>query len=125
MQAGIHGDEVDVRHVSQIDALVARCDNLRLERLEARLQREPVCQSVVHVSFKRRRSFWRDKERAETNSKYTEGMPTTRKSLCLSSRIVCHLTQLMSLGLRLASRARPSWSTRSRKTAPLENLILA
>jgi hypothetical protein len=62
MQAAIHGHEVDVGHVARIDALVARCDDLRLEGIEACLQREPVCQSVVHVSFKRRRSFWRDKE---------------------------------------------------------------
>ena len=62
MQAGIHGDDVDVGHVARIDALVTRCDDLRLERLEARLQCEPVCQSVVHVSFKCRRSFRGDKE---------------------------------------------------------------
>ena len=92
MQAGIHGDEVDVRHVARIDALVARCNNLRLERLKARLQRKPVCQSVVHVSFKRRRRSGAIRKRAETNSKYTEGMPATRENLCRSSRIVCPLT---------------------------------
>jgi hypothetical protein len=37
MQARVHGDEVDVGHVARIDALVARCDDLRLQRLEARL----------------------------------------------------------------------------------------
>ena len=75
MQAGIHGDEVDVRHVARVNALVARCDYLRLERLKARLQREPVCQSIVHVSFKRRRSFWRNKEEGrDQQQRYAGGM---------------------------------------------------
>jgi len=62
VQAGIHGDQVDVGHVARIDTLVARRNYLRLEGREPHLQCEPICQSVMHISFKRHRSFWRDKE---------------------------------------------------------------
>ena len=73
---------------------VARCDDLGLERFEARLQREPVCQSVVHVSFKCRRSFWRDKEEGRDQQRIYRGHA---KNTFVAHRL--SLTQLMSLGL--------------------------
>ena len=41
-QTGIKRHDIDERHVAGIDTLVERCNDLRLDRLEARLQRKPV-----------------------------------------------------------------------------------